>query len=329
MATDDLLVVEGLTVEADLPAGPVRLVDGLDLTLARGERLALVGESGSGKSVSARALLRLDRGLRLGGRVLLEGEDLLTAGERRLRAVRGGRIGMVFQDPMASLNPVMTIGDQVAESLRIRGSGRRPARQRARELLDRLGVPTAGRRIDAYPHELSGGMRQRVMLAMAVVGDPDVLVADEPTTALDVRVQAQVLDLVDGLARERGMAVLLITHDLGIVAGFADRVAVMYAGRKVEEAGVNALFSSPLHPYAQGLLGSVPRTDRDVGRRLVAIDGTPPSPAQRPDGCPFHPRCPEATDVCRTDVPRLRTPRGTVGLVACHHAPLARVEVPS
>ncbi|MCF7547533.1 ABC transporter ATP-binding protein [Pseudonocardia sp. WMMC193] len=302
-----LLAVRGLTVDA----GDVRLVDGVDLSLRAGERVALVGESGSGKSVTARALLRLDRGLRLGGSVRLGGTDLLALSDKEMSAVRGRRVGMVFQDPMGALDPLQTIGEQVAEPLRLRGLRRREAHERARALLDDLGVDRAAERMRAYPHEFSGGMRQRVVLAMALIGEPEVLVADEPTTALDVRVQAQVLRLLDTVCAERGLGVLLITHDLGVVAGFAERVVVMYAGRAVEAQPIRPLYAAPAHPYTAGLLRAVPRVDR-LGERLEPIPGAPPSPAARPGGCAFHPRCPVALDRCATEVP------AWTGVAACH-----------
>jgi peptide/nickel transport system ATP-binding protein len=313
--TAPLLDLQDLTV--DTGDGGVRLVDGVGFSIAAGERVALVGESGSGKSVTARALVRLDRDLRLGGRVTFDGRDLLALPDRAMDAVRGAGIGMVFQDPMSSLDPLMTIGDQIAETLRIRGVSAREARARALAVLDELHVERAAERLDAYPHEFSGGMRQRVVIAMALIAEPKLLVADEPTTALDVRVQEQVLDLLDEVCERRGLAVMIITHDLGIVAGFAERVMVMYAGRLVEDGPVDRVFAAPAHPYTRGLIGSVPRIDRSA-TRLVSIPGTPPAPKSRPAGCPFHPRCTDAVAICRTDRPALRTHAG--GRVACHLA---------
>ncbi|GAB2842088.1 ABC transporter ATP-binding protein [Actinocorallia aurea] len=316
--TAPLLDIRGLTV--DFPAAKhrsVRIVRDLDLAVGRGERVALVGESGSGKSVTARALLRLDRHAALGGEVRFGGRDLLALRERELRAVRGAGIAMVMQDPQTTLNPVLTIGDQLTEALTLRGVPRATARAKARDALDRLGVARAEERMRAYPHEFSGGMRQRVCLAMAIIGDPQVLIADEPTTALDVRVQQAVLDLIDELAAERGMAVLLITHDLGVVAGYTDRVAVMYAGRKVEDCAVDAFFAGPRHPYAQGLLRSVPRVDRDVDADLDLIPGVPPNPAEPPGGCAFHPRCDRWDERCIADHPPLTLLAGNRS-VACH-----------
>ncbi|MGQ4271123.1 ABC transporter ATP-binding protein [Nocardiopsis changdeensis] len=265
-----LLDIRGLTVSYPGPEGPVQVVRGVDLAVAAGERVALVGESGSGKSVTARSVLRLDPEARTGGRILLEGDDVLEMAPREVRRVRGARAGLVFQDPLASLNPVKTVGWQITQPLRIRGVGRREARRRAVDLLGRLGVADPGRRFDDYPHQFSGGMRQRVVIAIAVIAEPRLLIADEPTTALDVRVQAQVLELLEGLARERGMAVLLITHDLGIVAGFAQRVAVMRHGLIVEEADVDRLYTAPSHPYTRSLLDAVPRIGDRPGRRLGA-----------------------------------------------------------
>jgi oligopeptide/dipeptide ABC transporter ATP-binding protein len=311
-----LLRIAGLTVETGPRDRPVRLVDGFDLDIASGERVALVGESGSGKSVTARAVLRLDPELRVSGSVRLGGQELLTLPDKEMRSVRGARVGMVFQDPMSALNPLMTIGAQVAEPLRAAGVGRAQAHHRAVELLGELGVADAAARMRAYPHEFSGGMRQRVVLAKALIREPELLIADEPTTALDVRVQQQVLALLDRVARDRSLAVLLITHDLGIVAGFAQRVAVMYSGRKVHTGDVHAVFGAADHPYTAGLLAAVPRLDVPR-RRLVAIPGGPPTPADRPAGCAFHPRCPEAVDICRTEIPQPRA-RPDGGVVACH-----------
>ncbi|MFB9764635.1 ABC transporter ATP-binding protein [Nocardioides kongjuensis] len=318
LAPRPLLEVTDLTVSYPSSAGAVEIVSGFDLSVARGERVALVGESGSGKSVTARALLRLDHRATVTGRVRLDGTDLLALSDREMRAHRGRRIGLMLQDPMTTLNPVRTVGSQVMESLRVHGVGKVEARKRAVETLDRLGIPNAERRMRAYPHEFSGGMRQRVCLAMAIVAHPDLLIADEPTTALDVRVQEQVLSLIDSLVAELGMGVVLITHDLGLVAGFADRVAVMYAGRGVESGPVRELYRAPRHPYTSGLLASVPRVDRDGA--LAPIAGSPAQPTSRPGGCAFHPRCARAEADCteiRPDVQRL----GAAD-VACHH-PLA------
>jgi peptide/nickel transport system ATP-binding protein len=309
-----LLVVDDLTVR--VPGGPV-LVEGVSFSVEAGRRLAIVGESGSGKSVTARALMRLDGELDVSGSVRHRGRDVLTMSERELTQVRGRQISMVFQDPLAALHPMRSIGEQVAEPLIVRGIGRRPAWQRARRMLDELGIPDAGRRMRAYPQEFSGGMRQRVVMAIALVAEPDLLIADEPTTALDVRVQQQVLDLLARVAEERELAVLLISHDLGVVANFADRMLVMYAGRAVEHGSVHSLLQAPKHPYTAALHAAVPRLDTVPGE-LVALAGAAPSPAQRPGGCAFHPRCSLAMDDCLTSEPALLpvTPDGDE--VACH-----------
>lgn len=310
------LQVEALTVDVTVEGEVIRIVDAITFAIRPGEHVALVGESGSGKSVTARAIMRLDRRASLGGRLTFEGQDLLALSEAGMNRYRGSSIGMVFQDPMASLDPLMSIGNQVAETLRIRGVPRSAAKARAVTILSELGVGHAAERFASYPHEFSGGMRQRVVLAMALVGEPRLLIADEPTTALDVRVQEQVLDVLDEISQRRKLAVLLITHDLGIVAGFADRVLVMYAGRIVEEGSVERIFANPLHPYTQGLIAAIPRTDRAVDR-LSAIPGAPPPPRARPSGCAFHPRCAQRMERCTNDAP------GIFGLevsrrVACH-----------
>ena len=317
MAADaaPLLKLDGLTVEIGDRDNSVRLVDGVSFTIRKGERVALVGESGSGKSVTAQAIMRLNSRVRLSGRIDFDGTDLLGLSPRRMTGLRGSGMGMVFQDPMSSLDPLMTIGDQVAETLRIRGVSKREARRRALDVLDELKVERAAERLNSYPHEFSGGMRQRVVLAMALVGEPQLLIADEPTTALDVRVQERVLDLLDEISRQRGLAVLLITHDMGIVAGFADRVMVMYSGRIVEENNAERLFSQPAHPYTAGLLEAVPRADRTV-ERLPSISGAPPLPAARPSGCHFNPRCGQVMDICRAIAPNETPIAG--GRVRCH-----------
>jgi peptide/nickel transport system ATP-binding protein len=311
-----LLAVDDLTIR--VPGGPV-LVDGVSFTVGAGERLAIVGESGSGKSVTARGLLRLDGDLDIAGSVRHHGRQLLALTEREFTQVRGRQISMVFQDPLAALHPMRTIGDQVAEPLIVHGVGRRTAWQRARRMLDELGIPDAARRMRAYPHEFSGGMRQRVVMAIALVAEPDLLIADEPTTALDVRAQQQVLELLGRIAQERALAVLLITHDLGVVATFADRMLVMYAGRAVEQGSVSSLLRSPRHPYTAALHAAVPRLDTVPGT-LVPLAGGMPGPAQRPGGCAFHPRCTVAVDACATTQPAL-LPIGRAGAqVACHLA---------
>ena len=310
-----LLRIENLTVDVQTDNGDIRIIDQIDFAVDEGEHVALVGESGSGKSVTARAIMQLDRQVQIQGRIAFEGRELLGLSKRAMGALRGDSLGMVFQDPMSSLDPLMTIGDQVAETLRIHGVSKRESRARALAVLEELGVTQAAERMGAYPHEFSGGMRQRVVLAMALIGEPKLLIADEPTTALDVRVQQQVLEVLDRAAARRGSAVLLITHDLGIVAGFADRVMVMYSGRIVEDGPVEEIFARPRHPYTRGLIAAVPRADRTLDR-LVSIEGTTPSPAARPSGCPFHPRCPKAQDICARDNPALEG-RGGVR-AACH-----------
>jgi oligopeptide/dipeptide ABC transporter ATP-binding protein len=274
-----------------------RPVDGVSFSLDRGETLALVGESGCGKSLTSLALLRLippPGRIDTGSAIRLGETDVLTLEGEALRQIRGRRIGMIFQDPMTSLNPVFTVGDQIAEGVRAHFRvSRREARDRALRLLQEVGIPDPSSRLDAYPHQLSGGMRQRVMIAIALSAEPEILVADEPTTALDVTVQAQILEVLEALRRSHGMAVLLITHDLGIVAGRADRVAVMYAGQIVEEAPTAELFAHPSHPYTQGLFASVPRISGPI-QRLTPIGGSVPSPSAWPSGCRFRPRCPQA-----------------------------------
>lgn len=253
-------------------AGDLMVVEGLTLSICPGERVALVGESGSGKSMTARAILQLDRSLGYDGSIRWDGTELLGAGERRMQRVRGSEISMIFQDPMTALNPVLTIGQQVAEPLIVRGVARREALRRAAEMLDRLGVPKAKERLKAYPGQFSGGMRQRVVMAAALIAEPRLLIADEPTTALDVRVQEQVLDLIETMSREMSLSVLFITHDLAIVAGLANRVAVMYRGRLVEDRPVDELFENPRHPYTRGLIGSIPRLDADPNTRLQTVE---------------------------------------------------------
>jgi len=301
-----LLQVEDLRLAFDLAAGTVYPVDGVSFSIARGETLALVGESGCGKSLTSLALLRLVPSpgrIAEGSKISLDGSDLLSLRESDMRAVRGGRIGMVFQDPMTSLNPVLTVGDQVAETIRAhRRATAREAKDRAIALFGEVGIPDPGQRFSAYPHQLSGGLRQRVMIAIALAADPELLVADEPTTALDVTVQAQILELLDRLRRDRGMSVLLITHDLGVVAGRADRVAVMYAGQIVETADTQTLFRSPGHPYTRALFASMPRLDH-ARERLKPIPGSVPLPGAWPSGCRFHQRCPEMLQRCPSDVP--------------------------
>ncbi|MEH3054307.1 MAG: ABC transporter ATP-binding protein [Patulibacter minatonensis] len=316
---DDLLVLSGLGVAFGSSRGPIHAVRDVSLRMRRGEVLAVVGESGSGKSVTALTLLGLTRGpfSTITGSATFDGIDLIAAPDKQLRAIRGKRIAMVFQDPMSSLNPVIRIGEQIAEQLRAHESlSKAQARARTIEALGEVGIPRAAERIDSFPHEFSGGMRQRVMIAMALSCGPELLIADEPTTALDVTVQAQILDLILRLRDERGMSVMLVTHDLGVVAETADQVAVMYGGRIVEQAPCEELFADPRHPYAWGLLGSIPPLTGDRPEYLPTIAGTPPSPLALPAGCPFRARCPHEFDACG-ELPLLeeRTPRH---LDRCH-----------
>ncbi len=293
--------------------GTARAVDGVSFELFPGETLGIVGESGCGKTVTSLSVLRLipepPGHIRPGSFIEFEGRNLLTLEPRELRAIRGNQIAMIFQEPMTSLNPVFTVGDQIAEAAIVhQGLSRGAARTRAIEMLKLVGIPDPAERVDHYPHQMSGGMRQRVMIAMALVCHPKLLIADEPTTALDVTIQAQILELLDRLQAELGMAVMLITHDLGLVAGSADRVVVMYAGQVVEQAPTAELFAHPLHPYTEGLLASVPRLDAPAARargRLHSIPGQVPAATAWPGGCRFHPRCPYAWDRCRQEAPPL------------------------
>ncbi len=308
MADAPLLSVENLTVQFRGDAGWTTVVDDVSFAVAPQECLGIVGESGSGKSVSALSILRLHArtGARIPhGVISYGGDDLLRLPERRLRRIRGGEIAMIFQDPMSSLNPVLTIADQIAETVRLhQGLSAADARRRAIELLGLVRIPDAARRVDEYPHRLSGGMRQRVMIAIAIACRPKLLIADEPTTALDVTIQAQILDLLRELQRELGMAVILITHDLGVIAEFAQRVVVMYAGRVVESAPVASAFTAPRHPYTDGLIAAIPKLDEDTSR-LTTIPGTIPDPTQMIAGCRFAPRCAEVRPRCRIEPPPL------------------------
>jgi oligopeptide/dipeptide ABC transporter ATP-binding protein len=300
-----LLRVQALTTTFATPAGVVRAVDQVSLELRRGETLGLVGESGSGKSMTALSILRLVQppGQIRGGPISFNGRhDLLELTERDMRAIRGAEIGFIFQEPMTALNPVFTIGDQIAEALRVHGKGTRAqARATSMELLDAVRIPNPERRLKDYPHQLSGGMRQRVLIAIALACRPLLLIADEPTTALDVTIQAEILDLLHEMKEKFDLALLLITHDLGVVAGHADRVAVMYAGRLVEEGPMRQVFRSPAHPYTQGLLASIPGVA--PGKKLHAIEGAVPNLTKLPSGCAFEPRCPSRFDLCASAPP--------------------------
>jgi len=301
------LEIRDLTVSFPDDSGEVPVVRGLSLDLAQGEIVGLVGESGSGKSLTALAVLGLvpPPGRIAGGSIRLDGRELRGCAERELRPVRGGRIGLIFQEPSAALNPVLTIGVQIVEAIRAhRAIGRREARRQAAELLARLALPDPERRLEEYPHQLSGGQRQRALVAIALAAGPDLLLADEPTTALDVTVQAQVLEMFRALRRDLGLGILLITHDLAVLAETCDRVAVVYAGRVVEEGPVRDLFERPLHPYTRGLLASLPRLGRPAARgELPSIPGQVPSPLRRPPGCAFHPRCGERRPECSEHEP--------------------------
>ena len=319
-APPPLLEIRDLAVEFSTPRGTVRVLDGVSLELARGATLGLVGESGSGKSVTALSILRLldDNARIVRGEIRVDGEDVASMSDERLRRMRGGRVAMIFQEPATSLNPVFTAGFQVAETIRLhRGVSRREAREQAVEMLRLVEIPDPERRADSYPHELSGGMKQRVMIAIALSCGPELLVADEPTTALDVTIQAQILALLRDLKQRLGMSLLLITHDRGVVANEADEVAIFYCGRVVERAATRELFARPAHPYTAALLASLPRLRRRA-ERLVAIPGVVPDLRRLPSGCRFRDRCVQARERCAVEDPSLRPAPGGTGLVACH-----------
>jgi oligopeptide transport system ATP-binding protein len=306
--TGTLLDVRDLHVEFRTRDGVARAVNGVDYSVAEGETLAVLGESGSGKSVTAQAIMGIldsPPGFVTRGEIVFQGKDLLTMGTEERRRIRGAKMAMIFQDALSSLNPVLTVGEQLGEMFTThQGMSKKDSRAKAVELMDRVRIPAAAERVKQYPHQFSGGMRQRVMIAMAMALEPDLIIADEPTTALDVTVQAQVMDLLAELQRELHMGLILITHDLGVVADVADKIAVMYAGRIVETAPVHEIYRAPAHPYTKGLLQSIPRLDQK-GRELYAIKGLPPNLLHIPPGCAFNPRCPQARDRCRTDVPPL------------------------
>ncbi|KNB51040.1 ABC transporter ATP-binding protein [Streptomyces caatingaensis] len=332
MTSSPYLDVRDLRVHFPTDDGLVKSVDGLSFSLEKGRTLGIVGESGSGKSVSSLGIMGLHtvgqygrRKARISGEIWLDGTELLSADPETVRRLRGREMAMIFQDPLSAMHPYFTVGSQIAEAYRVHhpGADRRTARRRAVDLLDRVGIPQPDRRVDDYPHQFSGGMRQRAMIAMALVNNPALLIADEPTTALDVTVQAQILDLIRDLQKEFGSAVVIITHDLGVVAELADDVLVMYGGRCVERGPAERVFSAPQHPYTWGLLGSMPRIDREQTERLIPVKGSPPSLINVPPGCAFSPRCPYADlpagGVTRTERPGLRPAPGDERHVfACH-----------
>ncbi len=325
VATDAVLAVRDLVVEIAIPRRPpIRPVRGVSFEVRPGRRLGIVGESGSGKSLTALSLMRLlpPRARIAGGEVLLGGEDLARLSEAEMARVRGGRVSMIYQDPMSSLNPLQPVGRQVAEAIGAHEDvGGREARNRTVETLRDVGLPQPERRFDDYPHQFSGGMRQRVMIAMAIATNPAVLIADEPTTALDVTTQARIMELLDRIVEERGMGVILITHDLGLASSFCEDMHVMYGGRIVESGAAEAVLRTPVHPYSEALLESICTIDRDVDRPIAAISGQPPLPDQLPSGCPFHPRCAYAQGVCADTAP---PPIPVAGRVTECHFPLVK-----
>jgi peptide/nickel transport system ATP-binding protein len=327
-----LLQVKDLRVHFPTEDGVVKSVDGLDFTLDKGKTLGIVGESGSGKSVTSLAILGLHKRTRaqVSGEVLLDGLDIVSASEERVRRLRGNKMSMIFQDPLSSLHPYYTVGSQIIEAYRVHNNvTKRAARARAIEMLNLVGIPQPDRRVDDYPHQFSGGMRQRAMIAMAMSCNPELLIADEPTTALDVTVQAQILELMKKVQREFDSALIIITHDLGVVAEVADEILVMYAGRAVERGPVDDLFRRPEHPYTWGLLSSMPRLDRVREERLRPVRGTPPSLINAPPGCKFHPRCPYAErlgEICWTEEPELLEGPNNHS-TRCHLGPLRAREV--
>ncbi|MEU7063459.1 ABC transporter ATP-binding protein [Streptomyces sp. NPDC046161] len=326
-AEGPVLEVRDLHVEFKTREGVVKAVNGVNYSVSSGETLAVLGESGSGKSVTAQAIMGIldsPPGRVSKGEILFHGQDILQLPESERRKLRGPKMAMIFQDALSALNPVFSVGNQLGEMFRVhQGMSKKDAKAKAIELMDRVKIPAARSRVNDYPHQFSGGMRQRIMIAMALALEPDLIIADEPTTALDVTVQAQVMDLLADLQREYNMGLILITHDLGVVADVADKIAVMYAGRIVEQAPIHELYKRPAHPYTRGLLDSIPRLDQK-GQELYAIKGLPPNLLKTPSGCAFNPRCPKAQDICRTEVPALLpvTERDGTELVgrgsACH-----------
>ncbi|MEV6106525.1 ABC transporter ATP-binding protein [Streptomyces sp. NPDC051940] len=320
-ASTPLLEVRDLHVEFHTRDGVVKAVNGVNYSVNAGETLAVLGESGSGKSVTAQAvmgILDMPPGKIPQGEILYRGKDMLAMPAEERRKLRGAKMAMIFQDALSSLNPVLSVGYQLGEMFRVhRGMSKKDAKAKSIELMDRVRIPAAKERVNDYPHQFSGGMRQRIMIAMALALEPDLIIADEPTTALDVTVQAQVMDLLAELQRESNMGLILITHDLGVVADVADKIAVMYAGRIVEQAPVHEIYKAPAHPYTRGLLDSIPRLDQK-GQELYAIKGLPPNLLRVPSGCAFNPRCPMATEACHTDVPQLEVV-GAGRKSACHH----------
>ena len=324
-----LLEVNDLHTRFRTDDGVVKAVSGVTFALEKGQILGIVGESGSGKSVTCLSVMGLvdRRNAVLEGSVTLDGQEILNASAREMRDIRGTRMAMIFQDPMTSLNPVKTIGWQLQEAVLVHQDvTRKAARQRAIEILEHVRIPRADQRVDDYPHQFSGGMRQRVMIAMALINNPEILIADEPTTALDVTTQAQILNLMQDLQREFHMAIIMITHDLGVVAELSGDVIVMYGGRIVERAGVDEVFTNPQMPYTWGLLGSLPRVDL-IQERLQQISGQPPSLLRPPSGCPFHPRCEFAMDICRQELPALEQLRGEDHEFRCHLDEETRAEI--
>ncbi len=317
---DALLAVDNLTVSFPTDDGVVQAVRGVTYTVRTGEALGIVGESGSGKSVSSMAIMGLlPKNARITGSIRFRGRELIGLDEKELAKLRGDKIAMIFQDPLTSLNPVYSIGYQIAEAVHAHNEvSKQAALDRAIELLDIVGIPYPEQRISSYPHELSGGMRQRVVIAIAMANNPDVIIADEPTTALDVTVQAQVLEALEAARKRTGAALILITHDLGVIAGHAERISVMYAGKLVETGGTEEVFYRPRMPYTLGLLGSLPRLDRHEHERLTPIKGAPPSLLNLPPGCPFTPRCPLAEDICDSEEPELLVAEGSGHAAACH-----------